>query len=405
MPTFKYVVKNQEGKKIEQVAENEDFSQLVNKLRNQNFTIISIDEVKGKVKKGGGQSGRGGRVKDEDLIIFSRQLATLLDAGVTLVQALSILCEQIENQNFKQIISDLGQDIQGGKSFSDALLKHPRFFSSLFVNMIKAGEKSGRLPETLDRLSNYLEKANALLKKVKSALAYPTVVSSMAVLITLFLLIKVIPTFKGIFESLGGTLPLPTLILINISDFVRDYFLIVGFVLIFSVILLKYYAKTEKGSFTVDKMKLKLPVFGALLRKVAISRFCSTFSSLIESGVSVLDCLTIVGKTSGNKVIEKIAEDVQGSVRQGENINTPLGKSGVFPPLVTRMIAVGEQSGELAKMLSKVADFYEREVDAAVSGLTSLIEPLIIAFLGIVIGSIAVAMLLPIFKISTLISG
>ncbi len=399
MPTFKYVVKNQQGERIEQVVENEDFSQLVAKLRSQNLIIISIDEIKGKAK----EEGKRGRIKGEDLVVFSRQLATLLDAGITLVQALSILSEQIENQRFKQVIRDLEREIQGGKTFSDTLSKHSRIFSSLFVNMVKAGEKSGRLSATLERLSDYLEKNNALIGKIKSALVYPIVVSSMAIIITLVLLLKVIPTFKGIFESLGGTLPLPTQILIGLSDFMRHYFPVMAFGLVALVIFAVRYSKTEKGGLALDKLKLKLPVFGLLFRKVAISKFCRTFSTLIESGVSILDCLTIVGKTAGNKVIENTALKVKGSIREGENIASPLSSSEVFPPLVVRMIAVGEQTGELAKMLSKIADFYEREVDAAVSGLTSLIEPIIIAFLGIVIGSIAIAMLLPIFEISTLI--
>lgn len=399
MPTFKYIVKNRQGERIEQVVENEDFSQLVTKLRNQNLTIISIDEIKRKAK----ERGKHGRIKGEDLVVFSRQLATLLDAGVTLVQSLNILSEQIENEGFKQVVRDLEREIQGGKTFSDTLLKHPRIFVSLFVNMVRAGEKSGRLSATLDRLSNYLEKNDALIRKIKSALVYPIVVSCMAIIITLVLLLKVIPTFKGIFESLGGTLPLPTQILIGLSDFIRHYFLIMAFGLVALAVFVVRYSKTDKGSLALDKLKLKLPVFGMLFRKVAISKFCRTFSTLIESGVPILECLTIVGKTSGNKVIENTVVKVQGSIREGESIASPLSSSQVFPPLVVRMIAVGEQTGELAKMLSKIADFYEREVDAAVSGLTSLIEPLIIGFLGIVIGSIAIAMLLPIFKISTLI--
>ena len=399
MPTFKYVVKNQRGERIEQVVENEDFSQLVSRLRSQNLTIISIDEIKGKTK----EKGKAGRIKGEDLVVFSRQLATLLDAGVTLVQALSILCEQIENERFKGVIRDLEREIQGGKPFSEALSKHPHIFSSLFVNMVRAGEKSGRLSATLERLSDYLEKNSALIGKIRSALVYPVVVSCMAIIITLVLLLKVIPTFKGIFENLGGTLPLPTQILITLSDLAKQYFLPMILVLLLLAIFTTRYFKTEKGRFILDRLKLRLPVFGVLFRKVAISKFCRTFSTLIESGVPILECLAVVGKTAGNKVIEDTVLKVQGNIQEGENIASPLSSSGVFPPLVVRMIAVGEESGELAKMLAKIADFYEREVDAAVSGLTSLIEPIIIAFLGIVIGSIAIAMLLPIFKISTLI--
>ncbi|RKY39658.1 MAG: type II secretion system F family protein [Candidatus Omnitrophota bacterium] len=398
MPTFKYVAKTQGGEKIERIVENEEFAQLVSKLRAQNLIIISIEEIKTGRKK-----AKRGKIKPEDLVIFSRQLSTLLDAGITLVQGLNILSEQVEKERFKEIIRDLEKEIRGGKSFSEALSKYPSIFSSLFVNMVRAGEKSGRLSATLDRLSTYLERTNALLRKVRSALIYPAVVSSMAIIITMVLLLKVIPTFKNIFSALGGTLPLPTQILINISDFTKRYFPIAILCLGGIVCFVIRYSHTEKGRFALDRLKLQLPIFGILFRKVAISKFCRTFSTLVESGVSILDCLSIVGRTAGNKVIEKTVIKVKESIREGENIASPLGNSGIFPPLVTRMIAVGEQSGQLSKMLSKIADFYEQEVDAAVSGLTSLIEPIIIAFLGIVIGSIAVAMLLPIFKISTLI--
>ena len=277
-------------------------------------------------------------------------------------------------------------------------------FSDLFVNMVKAGEASGMLNEILDRLATFMEKQAALNRKIISSLVYPAVVVSMAIIITAVLLIKVVPTFKGIFDSLGGTLPLPTQVLIFASDLLRKYIL---FLILFfgaGIYLFKRYLKTQRGRYQFDRFTLKVPVFGSLLRKLAVAKFSRTFSTLVKSGVSVLSALEIVSKTSGNKVVEEAVVNCSKSVRNGEPISRPLAKSGVFPPMVTRMINVGEQTGQLEKMLSKIADFYDDQVDAAAGALTSLIEPLVIAFLGIVIGGIVIALFLPIFKISQLMS-
>jgi type IV pilus assembly protein PilC len=295
-------------------------------------------------------------------------------------------------------------DIETGSSLSDALARHPAVFSTLYVNMVKAGESSGALDDILDRLASYLEKSSTLQRKVKASLVYPAVVITMAILITLVMLLKVIPTFKGIFSMLGGTLPLPTRILIFISDTIRQMFLYVVAGITAIVFALRRYIKTPQGKEKFDKMLLSMPVLGPLFRKVAIAKFTRTLSTLIKSGVPILVSLEIVGKTSGNAVIEKAVVSVRNGIKEGENIADPLAKSGAFPPMVVRMIKVGEQTGELEKMLTKIADFYEDQVDAAVSGLTSLIEPLIIAFLGIVIGGIVIAMFLPIFKLTELVS-
>nr|MBU1328737.1 type II secretion system F family protein [Candidatus Omnitrophota bacterium] len=399
MPTFKYIAKEITGKTVSEILEYSDKALLIDALRKKNLIIISVEET----AKRKPISSKGS-VKLEEIVIFSRQLATMVDSGIPLVQALDILCEQIEKPIFKNILTKIKDDIETGSSLSDALAKHPTVFSTLYINMVKAGESSGALDDILDRLASYLEKTNTLQRKVKSSLVYPVVVITMAMLITLVMLLKVIPTFKGIFTMLGGELPLPTRILIFISDTIRQMFLYVAAGVTVVVFALKKYMKTLQGKENFDKMLLAMPVLGPLFRKVAVAKFTRTFATLVKSGVPILVSLEIVGKTAGNTVIEKAVEAVRNGIKEGENIADPLAKSGAFPPMVVRMIKVGEQTGELEKMLTKIADFYEDQVDAAVSGLTSLIEPLIIAFLGIVIGGIVVAMFLPIFKLTEIIA-
>ena len=399
MPIFKYIAKELTGKTVNGILEYSDKSLLIEALRKKDLIIISIEETAKRKPV-----YTGGSVKLEEVVIFSRQLATMVDSGIPLVQALDILCEQIEKPAFKSILSKIKDDIETGSSLSDALARHPAVFSTLYVNMVRAGESSGALDDILDRLASYLEKTNTLQRKVKSSLVYPVVVITMAILITLVMLLKVIPTFKGIFSMLGGELPFPTRILIFISDTIRQMFIYVASGIAVMVFALKKYAKTTQGKENFDKMLLGMPVLGPLFRKVAVAKFTRTFATLVKSGVPILVSLEIVGKTAGNAVIEKAVESVRSGIKEGENIADPLAKSGAFPPMVVRMIKVGEQTGELEKMLTKIADFYEDQVDAAVSGLTSLIEPLIIGFLGIVIGGIVIAMFLPVFKLTEIVA-
>ncbi|MDP8231000.1 MAG: type II secretion system F family protein [Candidatus Gorgyraea atricola] len=399
MPTFRYVAKENTGKTVSGTLEYSDKAVLMDALRRKGLTIVSINETK---KRTAPFSSRG--VKLEEIVIFSRQLATMVDSGIPLVQAMDILYDQIEKPHFKNIVATIRDDIEAGASFSDSLLKHSAVFSPLYINMVKAGESSGALDDILDRLASYLEKASALQRKVQSSLIYPAVVVTMAMLITLVMLLKVIPTFKGIFATLGGTLPLPTRILILVSDTLRSMFLYVVAVLGVVGFALARYFKTSQGKMVFDSITLKLPILGTLLRKVAVAKFTRTLATLVKSGVPILVSLEIVAKTSGNAVIEKALEDVRKSIKEGQNIADPLAKSGVFPPMVVRMINVGEQTGELEKMLGKIADFYDDQVDAAVSGLTSLIEPLIIAVLGVVIGGIVIAMFLPVFKMTEILA-
>ncbi len=400
MPTFAYVVKDKVGQTHSGFLETASQQALIEQLWKQDFVVLSIEERQARrpVLKAGHPS-----VKMIQLVIFSRQLATMVESGIPIVGAIDILAEQMEDRTFRQILARIKSDIESGASFSESLSKHPRIFSEFFVNMVRAGESSGQLDEILDRLASYLEKIDVLRRKVQSSLFYPAMVSCMAFLITTFLVIVVVPKFRDIFNSLGGELPLPTQMLLGLSDFMRMYFVAEVILVVGAIAAFRMYIATKPGRAWFDRTKLKLPIFGVLLQKVAIARFARTLSTLVRSGVPILTALEIVAKTAGNKVIEKAVLSARASIKEGENIADPLTQSRVFPPMVTRMISVGEKTGEMERMLSKIADFYESEVDAAVTGLTSLIEPLIIAILGIVIGAIVIALFLPIFKISTLV--
>ena len=406
MALFRYTAKDRTGKTLNGLAETTDEKTLSANLRKQGLIIISIRQEKGKeagTKKG--FSFGTPKVKAAELVIFSRQLATMLDSGIPLVQGMEILSEQIESPFFKKVIGEVRKDITSGLGFHEALAKHKSVFSPLFVNMAKAGEASGALDEIMDRLASYLEKSDALHHKVKSAMNYPIVVSCMALGITTLMLVKVVPVFKQMFSDFGAKLPAPTQFLVNVSEFLIKtiVFWIVGGII--AIFLAKKYVKTEKGRFVFHTFTLKVPVFGVILQKVAVAKFARTLATLMKSGVPILQALDIVGKSSDNSVIEKAVEHVRVSIREGENITDPLLETKVFPTLVVRMIAVGEQTGELEKMLNKIADFYDEQVNTAVSGLTSLIEPLIIAFLGVVVGGIVICMFLPIFKLATVVSG
>lgn len=398
MPIFRYEVKDSQGHSLKGSIEATDNASAVSLLHKKGLTIIKLSlERKSLFPK------MRRRINPDELVIFSRQLATMVDSGISLVQALSILSEQLEKSALAPVIQDIQKDIERGLSLHDSLSKHPEAFSELYVNMVKAGEASGKLDEILDRVATYLEKTIALQRKIRSSLIYPGVVISMALIITTVLLVKVVPTFKDIFATLGGTLPVPTQILINVSDFLRkNLFLFIIFVSIM-VFLLKKYISTPKGRYQFDRAILRLPVFGPLFNKVAIAKFSRTLATLVRSGVPILNALDIVGKTSGNKVVEESVMNVCTSIKEGESIAEPLSKAKVFPPMVVRMISVGEQTGQLEKMLNKIADFYDEQVDTAVSGLTSMIEPLVISFLGVVIGGIVIALFLPIFKITELL--
>ena len=400
MPLFKYSAKDQRGSNVSGTLEVENRNILIEELRKRQLIIISVEETKKKSK--GFLVAQ--KVTLDDLVVFSRQLATMVNSGIPLVQSLDILSEQLEKSGFKGVIISMRDDIQTGLSLSSSLSKHTKIFSPLFINMVKAGESSGMLDEILDRLATYLEKTNSLKKKITAALIYPILVSVMAIVITTALLVFVIPKFKDIFDMFGGELPLPTRILLAISDNFTKFLPAVIVLLVAFGFIFHRYVRTEKGKLKFDRLKLRLPVFGKLFQMVAVSRFSRTLSILVRSGVSILSSLEIVAKTTGNKIIEIAIDNVRLNIREGRSFAQPLMESGVFPPMVVRMISVGEQSGELEKMLSKISDFYDEQVDTVVSGLSSVIEPIIIVFLGLVIGSIVLAIFLPILKMSSLVA-
>ncbi|MGB3241790.1 MAG: type II secretion system F family protein [Candidatus Omnitrophota bacterium] len=403
MGNFNYVAKDPEGRTVKGVLEAPDKKQALDLLRGKGLLILKLEEARGAASILSVLKPKGGKVKLDELVILSRQLATMIDSGIPVVSALDILSEQSDNVVLKNTLSEIRDSVNTGSSLSDAMTKHSGVFSTFFVSMVRAGESSGTLDDILDRVATYLEKTNALQKKIKSALIYPAVVSFMALAITLVMILKVIPVFKDIFAGFGAKLPGPTQFLINLSDFMTGHFFMFITIIAVTTFAIKFYLNTDNGKVNVDRLKLKAPVFGPLFKKVAISKFSRTLSTLIQSGVPILSALEIVAKTAGNLVVEKAVDSVKNNVREGENIATPLARSGIFPPMVTRMVSVGEKSGELEKMLLKIADFFDEQVDTAVDGLTSMIEPLIIAFLGIIIGGIVLCMFLPIFKISTII--
>ena len=403
MPTFRYAAKDMSGRAVVGVLDSPDERALANVLRQQQLIIISIRPEVKKMAFSLKTFGRRGKIKLPELVLFSRQFATMIDSGIPLVQALEILTDQIEHPRFKKIIGEIKKDVSTGSTFHEALAKHPQAFSPLFVNMAKAGESSGALDDIMERLASYLEKTDSLVRKVRSALIYPIVVSVMAVLITLVLMLKVVPVFKSIFADFGGKLPLPTTILLATSDFLIQYFFIWSGLLAVGIFLLVRFFRTEIGATLLDNYKLNMPVFGTIFRKVAVSKFSRTLATLVKSGVPILSALEIVSKTAGNRMIEKAVNNVRISIREGESISEPLMKSKVFPPLVTRMVALGEETGQLDRMLAQVADSYEEEVEVALNGLTQLLEPLLIVFVGGIVGFIVIAMFLPLLSLTKLL--
>lgn len=376
--------------------------EVIAQLRKKNImpTLIKIKAAK---KPFAGLSFGAG-VSDKDIVIFTRQFATMIDAGLPLVQALDILSTQVENKIMGQTLVTIKNDVEGGATYADALKKHPRVFTDLYANMVAAGESGGILDTILNRLAAYIEKSMKLKKKVKGAMIYPAVVSSIAILVIGVIMVFVVPTFSKMFTSMGGSLPLPTLFVMKASNFFAGIGgLITLIVLIGTFVGMKQFRRTETGKKTTDAFVLKLPIFGILLRKVAVAKFTRTLGTLISSGVPILDGLEITAKTAGNKVIEYAVMDIRQAVSEGKTLAEPLMKSKVFPPMVTHMIAVGESTGALDAMLSKIADFYDDEVDSAVDNLTSMMEPMLMVFLGGSVGFIVIAMYLPIFKLITLI--
>lgn len=391
MPTFTYTARNQNGDLRSATIDAPSRDEAVNLLRRQRLTIVKVDEEKSKPKKASGS------VKMRDIVIFTRQFSTMINAGLPLVQALDILARQSENKALAAIVRETVFDVESGNTVADAMRKHPKAFSELYTNMVAAGEAGGILDVILNRLAVFMEKNDALVRKVKGAMIYPTVIMCVAGLCVVILLWKVIPVFATMFGSVGMELPLPTQVVIGLSAFINSYWwLVLGGGAAAGLLIRKYYTTVE-GQRVIDSMMLRVPVLGDVLRKSAVSRFTRTLGTLISSGVSILDGLEITARTAGNRVVQDAIMGSRASIAGGETIAGPLQKSNVFPPMVISMIAVGEQTGGLDEMLTKIADFYDDEVDAAVSALLSLLEPVMIVFLGVVVGGMIVAMYLPIF--------
>jgi type IV pilus assembly protein PilC len=390
MATFTYTARAFNGDLRTATIDASSRDDVIAQLRKQRLSVVKIDQDASK------KVGKGA-IKTRDVVIFTRQFSTMINSGLPLVQALTILADQTDNKALAEVTRKVVFDVESGNTVADALSKHPRAFTNLYVNMVAAGEAGGILDTILMRLATFLEKNDALVRKVKGAMIYPAVIMGVAGIAVVTLLIFVIPVFAGMFASAGQALPLPTRMVIGASGFLKHYWWIIGAIIIAGVYFGKKYYATSNGKLTIDRMMLHAPVLGDVLRKSAVSRFTRTLGTLISSGVSILEGLEITAKTAGNRVIQDAIMQSRSSIAGGDTIAQPLQKSKVFPPMVISMIAVGEQTGGLDEMLSKIADFYDEEVDSAVSNLLSLLEPIMIVFLGVVVGGMVVAMYLPIF--------
>ncbi|HSE60170.1 MAG TPA: type II secretion system F family protein [Nitrospiraceae bacterium] len=404
MATFAYVGKTRQGavKKGELTAKTRD--EAVDQLRKQNVIVTSLEEKQG--GEGLGKLSFGSGIKDKDIVVFTRQFGTMINAGLPLVQCLDILGTQSENKVLGKAVTEVKTSVESGSTLADALRKHPKVFDELYVNMIHAGEVGGLLDTILGRLAKHIEKAMKLKGQIKSAMVYPSAIVGVAVIVITILMIWVIPIFAKMFAEMSGGkmgLPAPTQIVIDLSNFMKSYILFMIAGAIAAIVALKRYYKTPNGKLTIDRLLLKTPIFGDLIRKAAVAKFTRTLGTLITSGVPLLEGLSICAKTAGNKIIEIAIMDARVSISGGKTIAEPLSKSNVFPKMVTHMIAVGESTGALDNMLGKIADFYEDEVDQAVAALTSLLEPIMMVFLGTIIGFIVIAMYLPIFQMASAI--
>jgi type IV pilus assembly protein PilC len=403
MITFSYQARDGAGNIVNGVQEAINEDNAITSLMSRGLMVLSLQQKTAATR----QRKTSWSVKETDLVLFTRQLATMIEAGISLVQALTALYEQCDpkrQKNLRNVISDVTTRVQGGETFNESIAKHPRVFNRLFVSMVKAGEAGGLLAEILDRLAGFLEASARLRKKIKSAMTYPTIVISIALLITTFLIVRVVPVFGEIFKDFGAKLPAPTQFLIDLSDFVRArwYFLILG--IGGTIFGLRAFLRSTRGRQLSDRWKLKLPVFGPLIHKICMSRFARTFAQLIRSGVPILEVLDIVGGSSGNHVVEESIKGVSTDVEKGDNLSVALSKKKIFPPMMLRMVAAGESTGRIDGMLEKMADFWDEEIEAMLDALTSLIEPMLIVFLGVIVGGIVIAMFLPIFKLNEVVS-
>jgi type IV pilus assembly protein PilC len=406
MPNYQYKARDKQGRMISAVIEADDVRTAARALREKGFYIAEIKEpgkgLQADIKIPGLDRGPGLK----DLAIFSRQLATMLSAGLPIVQALAILEKQTEKKTFQTIIKDVRTEVEGGASFSEALARHPKLFNRLYMNLVRAGETSGNLDAILDRLSTFLEKDLELRGKIKSALTYPTIVFVFAIGVTYFLLTGIVPQFANILTSLNAQLPPLTRFLIAVSDFLKSSGIFLLALAVAGYFAYRAYYRTEQGRRVIDRFKLRMPVFGNLTKKSSLARFSRTFGILISSGVNIVESLDITKGTAGNAIVEDVLEETKITIQAGEPVHSTLqAYPQVFPPMVSSMVAIGEETGALDTMLQKIGDFYEREVDEAVSSLTAAIEPVMIIFLGAIVGMIVAGMFLPLFQIIGTLSG
>ena len=401
MPSYAYSARETAtGREINSTVEAVTEQAAIAALLNRNLLVVSIQE---KISKRG--KTKGGKVALADLVVFTRQLATMIEAGIAIVQSLQALADQTQNKVMRDVIRDVCTRVESGESFSEALQKHPKTFNRLYFSMVSAGEKGGLLAEILARLATYLENSERLRKKVKTALMYPSAVTVVAISITIFLLVKVVPTFKDVYSGFGATLPGPTQLMIDLSEIVQKYFLLFIIIAAAAIWGWFHFIKTIPGRLFWDSRRIKLPVFGPIAHKICLVRFTRTLASLIRSGVPILEVLQIVSQTVGNVVMEKAIKTAAQDIERGEGISAALGKNPIFPNMIIRMLSAGEQTGNIDNMLERVSNFLDEEIETTLSGLMSLLEPMLIVFLGVVIGGMVICMFLPIFNLANIVNG
>jgi len=403
MPVYNYVGITKKGRTLKGEIEAADERIAMSQLKRRNLTVKKLKPKPKDLFEN--VAFMQPKITNKDIVIFTRQFSTMIDAGLPLVQGLNILGDQAENPSFRKVIKTITRDVEGGATLAEAMKKHPKVFDNLFVNLIAAGEVGGILDTILQRLATYIEKAEKLKSQIKGAMTYPIVVISVAILVIAVILIFVIPVFQEMFSSFGKALPVPTQMVVNMSEFLKANIHYIIIALVVFIFAFKKYRNTAAGRKQTDALALKLPIFGPLLKKVAVARFTRTLGTMISSGVPILDALDVVAKTSGNVVLEEVIFEVRASIAEGQTIAEPLSETDIFPRMVVQMISVGEATGALDTMLEKIADFYDDEVDTAVEALTSMLEPLLMVFLGGSIGGLVIAMYLPIFQLAGAVSG
>lgn len=413
MTTFKYAAKKAGGQSVEGTIQAGDRNEALGELRKQNLVVLKVEQVadKGgteKAKKPGGGGGlfsRGAKINKTELVLFTRQLATMVGAGLALLEAIDVLGHQSDSPGMAAVCNTLGSELRGGSDLSSAMEKCPKAFNDLYIAMVRAGEASGQMDIILERLADYQESSQALQREIKSAMTYPVISLVLVLGITAFLMLGVVPTFKQVFEGLGSELPALTAFVLDTSDFMKAYWYLIFGGMAAGVFGLIAFVKTDAGGLMFDKFSLSAPVFGPLVRKIALARFSRTFATLIRSGVPIMGTLDIVAETAGNRVVSNAVQLAKESVRNGQLLSEPLGQTKVFPPMVVRMIAIGERTGALEALLEKIAEFYDSQVKAAIKSLTSLIEPLLISFMGVIVGGVVLSVFLPILDVVGKLSG